>query len=300
MQANPICSGATQTPAPSSRQCCSSPRPGVTGSAKGTCWCPIPALDSSLAPDLQIPVLPWAPLPSCAWPSFLTLSQNSPLCSRPEPRTAQPQNKPTSDHPSNREVACWSSGTGGVAEQSLGECSHIPQLSTGSPWGWTCSSQGWGLHYRQDPPPPCPKSEAMETPPAPLPGSWCSGWSEGQHPHCGSAGGSSLFYPGCNGAGLVQAEEDPLQQREPARFAFPSTCCCWSPFKGHATLACPPWAGDTQTRGRGRGRTCLLLQHSTAGRAGTGHSGTPKPSHWGGLGELDRVRVTKALQGAHK
>lgn len=168
MQANPICSGATQTPAPSSRQCCSPPCPGVTGSAKGTCWCPVPALDSSPAPDLQIPVLPWAPLPSCAWPSFLTLSQNSPLCSRPEPRTAQPQNKPTSDHPSNREVACWSTGTGGVAEQSLGECSHIPQLSTGSPWGWTCSSQGWGLHYRQDPPTTMPQVRSHGDPPSPF------------------------------------------------------------------------------------------------------------------------------------
>lgn len=150
------------------------------------------------------------------------------------------------------------------------------------------------------PPNTMPQIQSHRDPPAPLPGSWCSGWSEGQHPHCGSAGGSSLFYAGCNGAGLVRAEEDPLQQREPAHFAFPSTCYCWSPFKGHATLACPPWAGATQTRDRGQGWTCLLPQHSTTGRAGTGHNDTPKLSHRKGLGELDMVQVAKALQDAHR
>lgn len=100
-------------------------------------------------------------------------------------------------------------------------------------------------------------------------------------------GGSSLFYPGCNGAGLVQAEEDPLQRQEPSRFAFPSTCHCWSPFKGHATLPCPPRAGDTQTRRRGGGRSRLPPQRGTAGGAGTRHSSTPKTSHGGGLAEPD-------------
>lgn len=167
---------------------------------------PVPTLASSPAPDPQIPwvVLPWAPLPFCARSSFLTLSQNTSLCSRPEPRAAQPQNKPSSDHPSNRGVLCWLTGTGGVAEQSLGERSHIPQLSTGSPWGWRCSSQGWGLHYPQDPPPPHPKSEATETPPAPLPGPGAVGGQGGSiRAVAAPEGGSSLFYPGCNGAGLA-------------------------------------------------------------------------------------------------
>lgn len=99
-------------------------------------------------------------------------------------------------------------------------------------------------------------------------------------------GGSSLFYLGCNGAGLVQAEEDPLQQREPSRFAFPSTCHCWSPFKGHATLPCPPQARDGQTRCRGRShregwhwapRHSRNTPRGWPGRAGCGPSGQVLP-----------------------
>lgn len=82
----------------------------------------------------------------------------------------------------------------------------------------------------------------------------------------------------------MRAEEDPLQQREPSRFAFPSTCRCWSPFKGHTTLPWPLRAGDTQTWPGDR--------DSTAGRAGT-----PQTSHGGSLAKPDTVQVAKYFQG---
>lgn len=106
------------------------------------------------------------------------------------------------------------------------------------------------------------------------------GGQEGSIRTAAAPGGSSLFYAGCNGAGLVRAEEDPLQ-RQPSRFAFPSTCRCWSPFKGHATLPCPPRAGDTHTQHRGRAQP-WPQQHPKA-----------IPQRW-----PDTVHVAKCFQGA--
>lgn len=136
------------------------------------------------------------------------------------------------------------------------------QAAGSQPSSPTSHSSACGPHRdRQDPlrpggsalprtPHVMPNVDSPGDPPAPSPVSQHSGRSGRQHPHCGSARASSPFYPGCNRAGLVWAEEDPLQQREPSRFAFPSTCCCWNPFKGHATLPCPHGPG---TRRHGAG-----------------------------------------------
>lgn len=108
---------------------------------------------------------------------------------------------------------------------------------------------GPGAPLSPVPPTTMPRASGQpQGPPRPLYlGPGAEGGQEGSIRTVAVPGGSSLFYLGCNGAGLVRAEEDPLQQREPSRFAFPSTCHCWSPFKGHATLPCPPQARDAQT-----------------------------------------------------
>lgn len=218
MQANPICS-----PAPSSRQRCSSPSPGVASSTKGTCWCLYlhwPPAQNLIpkSPGLSCPGLPCPPVPGHL---FSPCPKHLPV----QPCRAWDSSAPeqTQQRPSQGQGSCCcSAGTGAVAEQSLRERSHIPQLSAGIPWGWRCSSQGWGLCCLQDPTSPHPRSEAVQTPPVPLPGSRCRGRSAGQHPHCGSAGGSGLFYAGCNGAGLAGQRRIPYSGRSRPTAPFPA------------------------------------------------------------------------------
>lgn len=89
-----------------------------------------------------------------------------PLHNCPEAGTAQPQNKPTSNHPSNRGIACWSYWNGSCSRAVSGRA--VPQFGMGSPRGRRHSSQGWGLWSPQYTPPPCPEQAAMGTPPTPF------------------------------------------------------------------------------------------------------------------------------------
>lgn len=96
-------------------------------------------------------------------------------------------------------------------------------------------------------------------------------------------GGSSLFYAGCNGAGLARAEEDPLQQREPALSQHLSR---WSPFKGHGTAPRAGMRGPVAGGGP--------AQHPR--EAGTGHA-APWDIPWLRWTQHKQPRVSKAPTG---
>lgn len=150
-------------PGPSCRQRCSFSFPGVPSSTKGPVgalylrWAPAQhlILKSLFCPGLHCPPVPVHLSSPCP---------KTPLCSLPELRTAQPQNKPTSDHPGNSEVTCWCTGTGGVAEQPLGERSHIPHSALEAPQDRSALPRAGGSTIHRTPPTPCPKSKATETP----------------------------------------------------------------------------------------------------------------------------------------
>lgn len=264
---SPVCSGATRTPGPSSRPRCPSPCPDghhsscLSGPHQGDLLVPAWAastrchpIPSSSAPDPRITALTWALLPVPARPPPLTLSQNTPLHSlhnHPEAGTAQ--NKPTRGHPSNRGVTCWSYWDRSYKQFVPSRALPHPSAQHREPGGSEAFLPLLGAPLSPVPRTAMPQAGGHRGPPRPLYlGPGAGGGQEGSIHTVAAPGGSSLFYLGCNGAGLVQAEEDPLQQREPSRFAFPSTCHCWSPFKGHATLPCAPRAGDAQTQRRGR------------------------------------------------
>lgn len=140
------------------------PLPGVTSSAKGTCWCPVPALGSSPAPDPQIPVLPWAPLPSCTRSSFLTLSPNTPYAATQSPGEPTPRINPPAT------VLVTGKLLAALLEQEVQQSSpwtsvptsHSSAQEAPGAGGFLPSAGGSTIH--RTPPPPHPESEAMETP----------------------------------------------------------------------------------------------------------------------------------------